>query len=267
MSWISETETLSHRETVNGELRPLNNNLMLRVLGNPRGSYSQACGPVTNPKIGRLIVTKDVGPFRVTGLSPAVDELTEIFADIRQEHPEIYAALGSAGMLCARNVRGSKTAISNHSWGCAIDLTLEGKLDSYGDGTVQRGLKVIHPIFNRHGFYWGVAFRKEDAMHFEVSQQLLLNWLRAGKLGEHAVEATAVKVNEIIGKMTLGDRGPEVEELQRRLNHVAGAGVDEDGIFGPATRAAVIDFQEDRGLVADGIVGAATRAELGIPAV
>lgn len=263
MSWITDTETLPRRETVNGELLPLNNNLMLRVLGNPRGSYNQSCGPVTNPKIGRLIVTKDVGPFRVTGLSPAVDTLTRIFADISQEHPEIYAALGSAGMLCARNVRGSTTAISNHSWGCAIDLTLEGKLDAYGDGTVQKGLKVIHPIFNRHGLFWGVAFRKEDAMHFEVSQQLLLQWLREGKFGEHNA-AVDEKVNDVVGKMTLGDRGPAVAELQRRLNHVSGAGVDEDGVFGPATRAAVISFQEDNDLKADGIVGAATKAKLGI---
>jgi hypothetical protein len=261
MSWISETETLPNREIVNGELRPLNNNLMLRVLGNPRGSYSQSCGPVTNTKIGKLIVMKDVGPFRVTGLLPAVDALTAIFADIKQEQPDVYAALGSAGMLCARNVRGSTTAISNHSWGCAIDLTLEGKLDAYGDGTVQKGLKKIHPIFKRHGWFWGVAFRKEDAMHFEVSQQLLLQWLREGKFG--AQNAQAVE-NEVIGRMMLGDRGPAVEELQRRLNHVAGIGVDEDGVFGPATRAAVISFQEDNGLVADGIVGEATRAKLGM---
>jgi len=264
MSWISETETLSHRETVNNELLPLNNSLMLRVLGNPRGSYSQACGPVTNPKIGRLIVTKDVGPFRVTGLSPAVDALTAIFADIKQEQPDIYAALGTAGMLCARNVRGSTTAISNHSWGCAIDLTLEGKLDAYGDGTVQKGLTIIHPIFNRHRFFWGVAFRKEDAMHFEVSQQLLLEWLRAGRLGEQSAEAVEKKVSEVVDKITLGDRGPAVEELQRRLNHIGGAGVDEDSVFGPATRAAVISFQEETGLDADGIVGPATKAKLGI---
>jgi len=261
MSWISETETLPNRETVNGELLPLNNNLMLRVLGNPRGSYSQACGGVTNPKIGRLIVMKDVGPFRVTGLLPAVDALTAIFADIHREHPAIYAALGNMGMLCARNVRGSATAISNHSWGCAIDLTLEGKLDAYGDGTVQKGLKVIHPIFNRHHWYWGVAFRKEDAMHFEVSQQLLLRWMREGKFG--AQNADVVET-EVVGRITLGDRGPAVEELQRRLNNVAGAGVDEDGVFGPATRAAVISFQEDNGLVADGIVGQNTKEKLGI---
>jgi D-alanyl-D-alanine dipeptidase len=51
-------------------------------------------------------------------------------ADIAKEQPAVYAGLGSAGMLCCRLVRGSTTAISNHSWGTAIDLTLNGVLDS-----------------------------------------------------------------------------------------------------------------------------------------
>ncbi len=38
--------------------------------------------------------------------------------------------------------------------------------------------------------------------------------------------------------------------------------LDEDGIFGPATEAAVLSFQEDQGLLVDGIVGAETMAAL-----
>jgi D-alanyl-D-alanine carboxypeptidase len=68
------------------------------------------------------------------------------------------------------------TAISNHSWGTAIDLTLEGILDTYGDGRVQVGLTLIAPIFNRRGWYWGAAFRKEDGMHFEASKALIEPW-------------------------------------------------------------------------------------------
>ena len=83
------------------------------------------------------------------------------------------ADLGTAGMLCCRLVRGSATAISNHSWGTAIDLTLDGVLDVYGDDKVQYGLTLIAPIFNRHGWYWGAAFRTEDGMHFEGSKALV----------------------------------------------------------------------------------------------
>jgi hypothetical protein len=76
-------------------------------------------------------------------------------------------------MLCARFVRGSTTAISNHAWGTAIDLTLDGVLDRRGDGRVQVGLTRIAPIFNRHSWFWGAGFRTEDAMHFEGSDELI----------------------------------------------------------------------------------------------
>ncbi|WP_338849225.1 M15 family metallopeptidase [Massilia sp. W12] len=171
---------LVRRDTLgplNPGLKAVSNQYMLEKLGKPRESFSQACQPVTNEKLKKYITTASVGPFKVTGLKPAVDSLRTIMAEIAVKQPEVYQALGSAGMLCARNVRGSTTAISNHSWGTAIDLKLNGALDGYGDGMVQYGLTLIAPIFNAHGWYWGVAFRKEDAMHFEVSRSLLEKFL------------------------------------------------------------------------------------------
>ena len=56
--------------------------------------------------------------------------------------------------------------------------------------------------------------------------------------------------------ITVGSVGPEVEDVQRRLEvlGVPCAG-DELGDFGPATQAAVRTFQQQRGLPADGVVG------------
>lgn len=53
-----------------------------------------------------------------------------------------------------------------------------------------------------------------------------------------------------------GDEGEDVKYLQECLEITA------DGDFGPATKAAVIAFQQSKGLVADGIVGAKTWAAL-----
>ena len=67
-------------------------------------------------------------------------------------------------------------------------------------------------------------------------------------------------------KLSVGDKGPAVARLQQQLK---GAGFNPgavDGEFGPATRAAVVAFQKDRGLVADGVVGPATHGALGRPA-
>ena len=63
-----------------------------------------------------------------------------------------------------------------------------------------------------------------------------------------------------------GDRGAAVRELQTLLN-AKGANLLIDGDFGATTKAAVVKFQQQNGLIADGIVGASTWAALRKPAV
>ncbi|MEE1145425.1 MAG: peptidoglycan-binding domain-containing protein, partial [Bacteroidaceae bacterium] len=55
-----------------------------------------------------------------------------------------------------------------------------------------------------------------------------------------------------------GDKGLKVMAVQQVL------GINADGIFGPATEAAVKDFQRKNGLVADGIVGDKTLAAMNL---
>lgn len=259
-SGLANPLPLSHedRRTLNGGLHAARNATMLARIGNPRPSYGTDCAPVEDPLIRSLIVTEDVGPFRATGLAPAVAGLRAILSDIQREFPDIQAALGSAGMLCCRLVRGSATAISNHSWGTAIDLTIDGVLDVRGDGRAQAGLVAIHPIFNRHGFFWGAAFRIEDAMHFEASEELIERWSKEGVFGaQRALRKPG---------LTIGDRGPQVESLQAALNrHLP---PDDlllvDGVFGKDTRAALAGFQRMHGLPPDGIATARTLDALGL---
>ncbi|TVR32499.1 MAG: N-acetylmuramoyl-L-alanine amidase [Nitriliruptor sp.] len=52
-----------------------------------------------------------------------------------------------------------------------------------------------------------------------------------------------------------GRTGPEVEDVQRRLENLGFACPDDRGIFDEATEAAVRAFQQVRGLPSDGIVG------------
>jgi hypothetical protein len=229
---------------------------MLTLLGNPRGTYDQTCRPIQNPALLPFIVTETVGPLRVTGLRPAIESLRTVLADIQREEPEVHAALGTAGMHCARFVRNSTTTISNHSWGTAIDLTLQGKLDQRGDNRVQVGLARIAPIFNHHGWFWGADFSTEDAMHFEVGDETIRAWHASGLFGN-----TPKPQSEPV--LSMGDRGPEVRKVQEKLNE-HGAGLVIDGIFGRGTQAAVMAFQAANGLVADGIVGRKTSAALGV---
>lgn len=256
MSIWSDTEALdAARGSINGDLRGARNATMLQVLGNPRGTYSEECQEPTNPRLVSLIVREDVGPFRARGLRPAVAALRRILDDVKADEPDLHRRLGNAGMLCCRFVRDSTSAISNHSWGTAIDLTLDGVLDRRGDNRAQKGLLRIREHFNRHKFFWGAAFRTEDAMHFEASDDLIREWQAQGALGD----APPPRVDSLL---ELGDRGAEVAGLQLMLSQALGITLAPDGVFGPATRAAVVDFQAREGLSPDGTVGPATLAAL-----
>jgi peptidoglycan L-alanyl-D-glutamate endopeptidase CwlK len=64
--------------------------------------------------------------------------------------------------------------------------------------------------------------------------------------------------------LKMGDRGPEVKQLQQRLLQLGFSPGTPDGHFGQNTRSAVSSFQRSRGLVADGIAGPATLSALGL---
>ncbi len=59
-----------------------------------------------------------------------------------------------------------------------------------------------------------------------------------------------------------GSSGPAVKDLQQRLQDLGFDPKGVDGVFGPGTAAAVIAFQQSKGLPADGIVGPLTMAAL-----
>lgn len=240
-------------EGINAGVRSAKQLTMLSLLGNPRGSYTQTCQPIEHPVLLGLVETRSVGPFRVSGLKPAVDALADILQDVRREQTEVHDALGTAGMLCARLVRNSATTVSNHSWGTAVDLKLKGVLDVRGDRRVQRGLAAIAPIFNRHGWFWGAGFGTEDAMHFEVSDGKIREWHELGVFGAGR--------SSLPQGLSVGDRGPEVRELQEMLNR-AGHDLKVDGSFGTKTLDAVRAFQRASGLKVDGVASQETLAAL-----
>ena len=147
---------------------------MKGVLGVP-GALTTNCSPVTDSTLKQKIVTKNVGPFSVTGLKPAVEAVERVFAAVKRDKPTLYSQLGTAGMLCVRKVRGGSD-FSNHSWGTAIDIKISRKTDAVGDNKTQLGLRELYPYFRGEGFYWGAEFPKEDSMHFEVSKEKIADW-------------------------------------------------------------------------------------------
>ena len=237
---------------------------MLSVLGMPRANLDDKCRGVTNPKIKALIVTEDVGPFKVTGLKPAVTSLRRVLASVKEAHPDVYDVIGSSGMLCVRRIKGSGNP-SNHAFGTALDFNIVGALDgiNVGGGTGREdnhtlaGLAAMAPFFHAEGWFWGVGFSKfEDGMHFEVADQTIRKWHKEGIL----VDVGRTPMPE---SLSIGDEGGEVRRLQEALID-RGFDLLPDGDFGPITQAMVIDFQANNGLKPDGIVGPKTKAALGL---
>lgn len=64
-------------------------------------------------------------------------------------------------------------------------------------------------------------------------------------------------------KLVRGDKGPDVEVLQKLLNrHGAKPEIKVDGSFGSGTESAVREFQKKEGLTPDGRVGKLTKERL-----
>ena len=125
-------------------------------------------------RVRELLETKNVGPFRATGIRPFLDLLTRVFDRVRADEPALHDAVGTAGVLCVRFVRGSSKNFSNHSWGTALDVTFlnpktgKKELDPRDNGRVQVGCRELSRFFEAEGeatgehCFWGAGFPRED---------------------------------------------------------------------------------------------------------
>jgi len=128
--------------------------------------------------------TRTFGHITVTAHRGLVSVLANVFADLQRDNPTLFRRLGTAGAVCCRLIKlaggGCASSWSNHAFGSAIDMTIDGIVDAHGDGCVHRGLVEAAPYFQRYQLYWGAGFSTEDAMHFEVSRQLAQRWISSG---------------------------------------------------------------------------------------
>jgi hypothetical protein len=182
MSSFLELVKVPADPAINTGIDPCPTPLIERKFGLPVNVLTSECAPVEHASAAwrKRFVTADVGPFRATGHKAAVALLTTSLSVVRSEKPKLYSALGSAGMLCMRHVRGVPGLPSNHCFGLAIDFLIEGKLDRRGDGLTYEGLLELYSIMKRFGWFWGAEFGTEDAMHFEVGSRVVRDWIAKG---------------------------------------------------------------------------------------
>lgn len=173
---------IANRRQVNKGLRVASPSYLESIFGKPRATLSDRCEPMTNERLRAKLVLEDVGPIRVQMQQPAVDSLRRVFEKVKATDPDLYARINTAGSLCVRRIRGSQMRSSTHAFGLSVDLNIDGRLDTLGDGKTQLGLTILADFFINEGWYWGAAFSREDSMHFEVSRDLVETWVQEGKI-------------------------------------------------------------------------------------
>ena len=173
--------------TVNEDLSSAKDTTMISELGSPSvGLTAAECrNPLASDNVRALLETRNFGKFEVTGIAPALDSLQEIMDTVHAQNAPLFEAVGSVGMLCVRLRRPTSGAPSNlpsnHSWGTAIDITIDGVADTVADGRVQQGIVDLIPFFNDAGWFWGGGFSSEDDTHFEVADETITDWSGGGK--------------------------------------------------------------------------------------
>ena len=179
---FAQVVLIADRRNVNEGLTNSSSSYLMGIFGPPREDLSDQCQPMTNPILKDLVVTRDVGPIRVTMLEPAIISLQQVFKNVQVFEPELYDRIATSGSLCVRLIRGSETSVSTHAYGLSVDLNIDGQLDTLGDGKTQLGLTILAEFFNKEGWYWGAGFGREDSMHFQVSREKIETWRRLGQI-------------------------------------------------------------------------------------
>ena len=160
----------------------------------------------------------------------------------------------SSGYLCVvhnRNVGGATG--SRHSKGDAADIIVKGhtprEVAQYAESIGIKGIGLYETA--KDGYFVHIDAR--DYKSFWYGQACAARTT----FGGNNITTTSSTSKNYMG---IGDSGDNVKSLQKlliQLGYDLGKG-GADGIFGSATKQAVMDFQRKKGLSVDGLAGQAT---------
>jgi hypothetical protein len=214
------------------------------------------------PPCSAPLSTRLIAPgVRVTCHAKAV-EAVRALAAVCQAHR--YALRSDTGAYNCRRITGGR-GYSLHAYGIALDLNwnsnpyrLDRLVTDMPTGMVD-GIQAIRTVGGLPVWRWGgdwddnpeTGENAYDAMHFEVvasPEELAagIDWRTVQQPLRDPQRPYTYPTIQV------GDRGPAVEELQRRMH------LPDDGVFGLHTQGAVATYQQARGLEADGVVGLQT---------
>ena len=164
-----------------------------------------------------------------------------------------WEAIGVAEAYCAHLCRlygWSAARITSHKEACAAGFASnhgdpQNWMRHFGDDMGKFRARVQARLDGENGAQEAPAVKVEQKPAPEAG---------AATAGKTEGKTVMIEMKQLKFK----DTGAQVKTLQRLLNALGYDSGKVDGIFGQATRAAVVAFQRAKGLTADGIVGKAT---------
>lgn len=163
---------------------------------------------------------------------------------------------------------------SNHLAGTAVDINAPQW--AWGERNMPASLVAkCDALTNSYGgaAFWGNHWNRADQMHFQLNwpegdkrYDAIIAKIRGGVIIAPIPPTPQLPAGSWAPTLRYGSSGAAVTSLQRGMNAVF-SGYDAmplvvDGDFGPATQAAVVEFQRRAKLDADGVVGPLTWAAL-----
>jgi hypothetical protein len=195
---------------------------------------------------------------------PAAEALARVFSQVRTEGGHLY--LSDMFRSAQEQQRahqdwktGRKSAYSPPSCSSVHEAARAIDIDAFDTGI---GHARVRQILNQFGWVNIVeTLTGAECWHYEYRES---KWEQYKTQHGYAEMARAMK--EDIGNFAGRDEGVriegEVKWLQESLNRVLGTNLSVDGMYGSATREAVMRFQQQHALQVDGVAGPITKSKL-----
>jgi cell wall-associated NlpC family hydrolase len=151
------------------------------------------------------------------------------------------------------------TALTDDGW-AILALPLDGRRDLACVETWERSLKRSQLRRSRAAMRRANMPASRKVGFAVAASALLAPAVQTASAHETSTTTATTSTTTATTSSSLlrqGSRGPAVSAIQSQL------AISADGVFGPATKAAVIAFQQRNGIMVDGIVGPQTRGALG----